>query len=117
MIDHGPLEHVHGSRTRNRVVVVLATLGLFIPVLLYFLVSYVDRDPRAHSHLGHFLWSFAIPYLWPSAAVLLPASGGNVGDSIVFWTMSLVLNVGIYAAVGIGFWFLCKFVSTRRAKP
>jgi hypothetical protein len=75
-------------------------LGLFIPIALYSLVSFADRDLRTHSRLSHFLWAIAIPYLWPSAAALLPATANNLGDSIVFWTMSLVLNMVIYAVVG-----------------
>jgi hypothetical protein len=91
--------------------VVFAALGLFIPGVLYGLDSYVGRDLRVHRQLGKFLWSLAIPYLWPSAAVLLPARAGSIGDSIVFWTMSLVLNVAIYSAVGFAISRLGRLVS------
>ena len=83
----------------NSFILLFCALGFLIPILLYSLVSLVDRNPRAHPQLGHFLWFIAIPYLWPSAAALLPATT-DAGESLVFWTMCLALNVAIYAAVG-----------------
>ena len=103
------IQHARSSRPRNTVVLVFGALGLFMPIVLYSLVSFADRDLRTHSRLSHFLWSIAIPYLWPSAAALLLATANNLGDSIVFWTMSLVLNVIIYAAVGFALSRLSRF--------
>jgi hypothetical protein len=87
------------SQPPNRLILLFCALGFLIPILLYALVSFVDRNPRAHTQLGHFLWVIAIPYLWPSAAALLPARTG-IGEALVFWMMCLALNVAIYAAVG-----------------
>ena len=110
------IQHARSSRPRNRVVLVFGAVGLFIPIVLYSLVSFADRDLRTHSRLSHFLWSIAIPYLWPSAAALLPATANNLGDSIVFWTMSLVLNVVIYAVMGFALSRLSRFASGSGTK-
>ena len=110
------IQHARSSRPRNTVVWVFGALGLFIPIVLYSLVSFADRDLHTHSRLSHFLWSIAIPYLWPSAAALLLATANNLGDSIVFWTMSLVLNVIIYAAVGFALSRLSRFAFGSGAK-
>jgi hypothetical protein len=116
MMEQPTPQRADRSRPRNRVVVVFGTLGLVVPVVLYSLDSYVGRDLRVHRQLSNFLWSFAIPYLWPSAAVLLPASASNARDSFVFWTMSLVLNVAIYSAVGFAILHLVRFVSKLGTK-
>ncbi len=52
------------------VVLAFAALGIIVPIVFHFLLSYVDSAPQAHYKLGRFLLS-AIPYLWPSAPVLL----------------------------------------------
>src|ERR1700683_4381843 len=103
------VRNARSSRPGRRVVFVFGALGLFIPIVLYSLVSFADRDLRTHSRLSRFLWSIAIPYLWPSAAALLPATANNLGDSIAFWTMSLVLNMVIYAVVGFALSRLSRF--------
>lgn len=102
----------------TRVVVLFCALGFLIPISLYSLVSFVDRNPRAHPKLGHFLWFVAIPYLWPSAGVLLPARTG-VGEVLVFWTMCLALNVAIYAVAGYVIVRLSRLASElgSRARP
>ncbi len=101
MIEPKTAESAPVPRAKNTVVFVFAVLGFIVPIAFHFLSYYVDQQPRAHYNLGRFLWS-VIPYLWPSAGVLLPAHAGDIRDSIVFWAMSLVLNVAIYSAVGFG---------------
>lgn len=101
---------------RSRTALVFALLGLIIPIPLFFLISHVDREPRAHPELGLALWR-VLPYLWPSAGALIPIRQGDVLGAIVFWTMSLALNAGLYWLAGLGVSWILTLIRSPRALP
>lgn len=118
MMERKPSESTSSRRARNLVVLAFAVLGVIVPIVLYRFVSYVHPLPRpsTYSSLERFLWT-VVPYLWPSAPVLLSAREGDIRDSIVFWVMSLLLNSAIYSVVGLTLWHLGRLVAKLRTKP
>jgi hypothetical protein len=112
---HQPSEPGATRRARNTVVSVFAALGGVVPIAFYRFVSYIGPAPRSYNYWDHLLWS-VIPYVWPSSFVLLPATEGDIRDSIGFCTMSLALNVLIYAVVGWGLWQLGRLIAKFSAK-
>ena len=114
MADH-TTQSAASFRSRNRVVLVFAALGLAVPAVLAHFTFYLSPLPkgRGYTSLDRFLWSI-VPYLWPSAPIVL--ASGSMADAILFWTISLALNALIYSGLGWILWRVGRIVARLRAR-
>jgi hypothetical protein len=98
------------SHDGKAAVIAFAVLGVFVPIMLYPVVAYERPLPRGSDHLAGRLATL-VPYLWPSAPIV-PIDRREIGTAVVYWAISLGLNVLIYSIAGWALWRAARFVRT-----